>query len=158
MNPHVNDEDGSSNVNIDSSFEVVNDWAMVDDQQQQHEYAKGDWKGLMYIASQQKLTSEYTPDADRWIFMPSLLQQPSLSHVSVSSSLRVLDLYKNRYLKELHPSVCDLSSLEVLSLRRCENLVGLPENIGNLKRLQTLDLMDASCISSLPDSLGDLTR
>lgn len=94
------------------------------------------------------LSSENTRDADRWRTMPSLEEY---------QSLKKLDLYKNRYMKELHDSVCGLTHLEVLSLVRCEKLTCLPENIGNLKNLQELDLTDASELSSLPESLGDLS-
>jgi hypothetical protein len=153
------DLDNSQVASQDSSFvEVVNDnsahpnnsnddWAMVDDFK---EFAEGDLKGLTYVSSSQTLTSEHTRDHDRWYIMPSL--------ATFSHSLRVLDLYKNRNLRELHPSVCDLVQLEVLSLKRCESLQSLPANIGNLKRLHTLDLMDASNVSSLPESIGNLTR
>jgi Leucine-rich repeat (LRR) protein len=169
----------------DSSFEVIvsdslhhnhntnhEDWAMVDDQQQQQqqeqlqlhqdeeqyelqEFLDADtMRGLTLLNNHQTLTSEYALDVDRWQndTMPCLAQ---FSHLS---SLQVLDLYKNRYITHLHPSVCDLVHLQVLSLKRCEQLTTLPDAIGNLKQLHTLDLTDASNVSSLPDSLGDLSR
>ena len=122
-------------------MEVVEEgWAVVE---------SGDLKGMKgedraFVS----LTSESTRDIDRWRTMPSLEEY---------TSLKKLDLFKNRYMKELHDSVCGLTNLEVLSLVRCEKLLSLPAQIGNLKNLQEIDLTDASELSSLPDSIGDLS-
>jgi hypothetical protein len=162
------------NVNTshdDSSFEVVasdnhhytnhEDWSMVDDQHQQQQqhptsqaFLHADIKGLTLVNNSQTLTSEFARDVDRW----KNTTMPCLAQFSQLSSLRVLDLYKNRYITHLHPSICDLVQLQVLSLKRCEQLTTLPDAIGNLKQLVTLDLTDASNLSSLPDSIGELSR
>lgn len=139
----------SDDVAADASFEVISkehdEWTMVEG---------GDLKGMKSVVDKKtgivySLSSQDTRDVDRWLAMPSLEEY---------LSLKELDLYKNRYIRELHISVCGLSSLEVLSLVRCERLSTLPDHIGNLDSLRELDLMDASEISSLPESLGDLRR
>jgi Leucine-rich repeat (LRR) protein len=125
-----------------------NDWTMVE--------TGGELTGMKSVVDKRtgtvhSLSSHDTCDADRWTVMPSLEDQ-------TYESLKHLDLYKNRYLRTLHESVCDLSQLEVLSLVRCERLTTLPDRIGELRNLRELDLIDASEISSLPESLGDLQR
>ena len=108
----------------------------------------GELKGLRYDEGAfLSLSSENTRDVDRWRVMPSLENFPTL---------KKLDLYKHRYIKYLHESVCNLTHLQVLSLVRCENLICLPEKIGKLKNLQVLDLTDVSELSTLPESIGDL--
>ena len=132
----------TNDITTDVSLEVVEeDWAMVEG---------GELKGMKYDDKGvfHSLSSEDTRDVDRWRVMPSLEEH---------SSLKKLDLYKNRYIKKLHDSVCHLTDLKVLSLVRCEKLNSLPGQIGNLTNLQELDLTDASELSSLPESLGDLT-
>jgi Leucine-rich repeat (LRR) protein len=108
--------------------------------------------GIQYIVSESKLTSEETLDGDRWI-----IEMPSLSDFS-SSEIKELNLYKNRYITKLHPSICDLASLQILSLQRCERLIELPTNIGNVHNLQILDLTDTSELVSLPESIGQLKK
>ncbi len=130
-NPHDNE------TMADSSFEVVgkeDDWAMVEG---------GNFKGTSLLASDTILTSENTRDVDRWKEMPSLIEY--------SNTLRELNLFKNRYIRELHPSVCELVNLVSLSLVRCERLQTLPDDIGKLKNLKELNLTDASEIAFLPD-------
>ena len=105
-------------------------------------------KGMAYDAGAfLTLSSETTRDVDRWRVMPSLEQY---------SLLKKLDLYKQRYIKCLHDSVCDLTHLQVLSLVRCEKLTCLPDRIGRLKNLEELDLQDVAELSTLPESIGDL--
>lgn len=139
----------SDDVETDASFEEIgtehDDWTMVDG---------GDLYGLKSVVDKKSgtvhsLSSQDTRDVDRWLVMPSL---------EGHSSLKKLDLYKNRYIRELHESVCNLSNLEFLSLARCERLTALPDRIGNLQNLRELDLMDASEISFLPESFGDLHK
>jgi Leucine-rich repeat (LRR) protein len=140
--------DNSDEIAVEASFEVVGkeeDWQMVD---------RGDFKGMKSVVDKntgifQSLSSEDTRDVDRWQVMPSLEE-----HIL----LRELNLYKNRYIRELHPSVSCLSNLEVLSLVRCERLTKLPDDIGNLRNLRELDLMDVSEISFLPDAIGGLSK
>ena len=119
---------------------VEEDWTIVEG---------GELNGMKRDKGVNSLSSHNTRDVDRWLEMPSLEE---------CASLKKLDLYKNRYIKNLHESVCQLSNLEVLSLVRCEKLIGLPEQIGNLRNLQELDLTDASELTSLPESLGDLSN
>lgn len=132
----------------DASFEVIgkdDDWTLVEG---------GDLKGLQSVVLPAtgtfvSLSSVHTPDIYRWRVMPSLEEH---------AALKELDLHKNRYIKELHPSVCSLVQLETLNLTRCDMLTTLPDLIGNLKNLRELDLTDASEVSSLPESLGDLQK
>ena len=122
------------------------DWAMVPDDTQPS-------KSFSLSADQTVLTTVQTRDEDRWTPdnpMPSLNEY--------SSTLLELDFFKNRYIKELHPSICDLTKLQSLSLVRCENLRSLPDEIGKLANLRTLNLIDASEISQLPESIGNLKR
>lgn len=136
----TNEDTKESTMNVEMEV-VEEDWAMVD---------SGDLKGIKNESGAfLTLSSECTKDIDRWRTMPSFEEY---------TSLKKLDLYKNRYIKELHDSVCGLTSLEVLSLVRCEKLLSLPANIGNLKNLQEIDLTDASELSSLPESIGELSN
>jgi hypothetical protein len=110
------------------SFEAVgkdDDWAMVDG---------GDLKGMKTGTDRKSglvvsLSSRQCHDVDRWITMPSLEQY---------GSLKELDLYKSRYIHQLHESVCGLENLETLILVRCEKLVSLPQEIGRLKNLRVV--------------------
>jgi Leucine-rich repeat (LRR) protein len=140
---------------LDSSFEVVageeqqeEDWAMVTGGKDPPTS-----KSFLLSSDSTKLSTANTQDVDRWTPgspMPSLTE--------FSNTLIELDLYKNRYIQELHPSICDLKNLQALSLVRCEQLQTLPDNIGNLTNLHTLNLMDASEISVLPCSIGNLIK
>lgn len=131
----------TEDTTMNAEMEVVEEgWAIVE---------SGDLKGMKDESGAfLSLTSESTRDVDRWRIMPSLEEY---------TSLKKLDLLKNRYMKELHDSVCGLTNLEVLSLVRCEKLLSLPAQIGNLKNLQEIDLTDASELVSLPDSIGELS-
>lgn len=135
----------------EAAFDMIakhhDDWTMVEGEDVHGLKSVVDKKSGTIVHS---LSSQDTRDVDRWLIMPSL--------AGYSSSLKKLDLYKNRYMKELHESVCDLSNLEFLSLVRCERLSTLPDRIGNLQNLRELDLTDASEISSLPESFGDLHK
>jgi hypothetical protein len=110
------------------SFEVVgkdDDWAMVEG---------GDLKGMKTGTDRNtglvvSLSSRHCCDVDRWTTMPSLEQY---------GSLKELDLYKCRYIQQLHESVCGLEKLEILILFRCEKLKSLPQEIGQLKNLRVV--------------------
>ena len=111
-------------------------------------------KSFFLSPDQTHLSTHDTLDEDRWT--PNNNPMPSMAEYA--STLREMDLFKNRYIKELHPSICDLTNLQSLSLVRCEKLQRLPDEIGKLTNLKTLDLMDASEISELPASIGNLKR
>jgi len=131
----------SDAIAVVAGDDVVEDnWTVIED---------GELKGMKCNNGVfHSLSSESTCDIDRWRVMPSLEGHRSLIK---------LDLYKHRYIKKLHDSVCSLIHLKVLSLVRCEKLNCLPEKIGDLKNLQELNLTDASELSFLPESLGDLS-
>eukprot|EP00429_Kryptoperidinium_foliaceum_P010448 CAMPEP_0176006202 /NCGR_PEP_ID=MMETSP0120_2-20121206/2598_1 /TAXON_ID=160619 /ORGANISM="Kryptoperidinium foliaceum, Strain CCMP 1326" /LENGTH=163 /DNA_ID=CAMNT_0017338929 /DNA_START=130 /DNA_END=618 /DNA_ORIENTATION=- len=95
------------------------------------------------------MSSRNSLERSRWSTMPSL---------SAFTNLRELDLNKNRYIRRLDDSICDLKNLVYLGLTRCESLSGLPENIGKLSSLKELDLTDTSLLASLPESIGDLAN
>jgi hypothetical protein len=78
------------------------------------------------------MSSRNSTEINRWITMPSMARFPYLKE---------LDLHKNRYIRQLDESICDLSSLETLILSRCEKLVSLPEQIGKLKNLREVGLI-----------------
>jgi hypothetical protein len=78
------------------------------------------------------MSSRDSTEINRWITMPSMARFPYLKE---------LDLHKNRYIRQLDESICDLSSLETLILSRCEKLVSLPEQIGKLKNLREVGLI-----------------
>jgi hypothetical protein len=142
----MSDEDAAP---ADASFEEVggehDDWTMVEGEALHGMKSVVDRK----TGTVHSLTSQDMLDSDRWAVMPSL---------DGHSALRRLDLYKSRYIRELHESVCDLSGLEFLSLVRCERLTTLPDRIGSLQSLRELDLTDASEVASLPESFGDLQK
>jgi hypothetical protein len=123
------------------------------------------------------LSTETTPDCNRWEMMPSVSE--------FASSLIVLNLHKARYIERLHSSVSQLIMLKKLVLTQCDRLATLPIEIGNLKSLEEvrnmlygfmleklstvqvilirqsvlqLDLSDSPAIDSLPDSIGDLEK
>ena len=73
------------------------------------------------------ISSRNSSEISRWATMPSIARFPKL---------RWLDLHKNRYIRQLDASVCDLSYLDTLILTRCERLMSLPPQIGNLRLLR----------------------
>ena len=73
------------------------------------------------------LSTETTPDCNRWEMMPSVSE--------FSSSLVILNLHKARYIESLHSSVCQLINLKKLVLTQCDQLTMLPAEIGSLKSL-----------------------
>ena len=100
----------------------MEDWVLVED---------GDFKGLTILADRKSnevvyLGSRFCSDSDRWKEMPSLKQFPSL---------KILDIYKSRYIPTLHESIGELQDLQHLLATRCKNLRTLPESIGNLRHL-----------------------
>ena len=74
------------------------------------------------------ISSKETRDCDRWKgTSPDLSKFPNLA---------VLDLYKNRYIASLHPSVATLTHLKILRLSHCSRLRELPSDIGGLTNLE----------------------
>ena len=78
------------------------------------------------------LSSRNSSETSRWTTMPSVSRFPKL---------KGLDLHKNRYIRQLDLSLCDLSCLDTLILTRCERLMSLPEQIGNLRLLREVCLV-----------------
>lgn len=107
-------------------FEIIGQgkaWKMID---------KGEWTGFRagednVLELLVALSSRNCADSNRWMIMPSLTS---------FENLKELDLYKSRYMRELHPSICELLNLETLLLTRCERLTSLPEEIGRLQNLR----------------------
>ena len=79
------------------------------------------------------LSSRQCRDVDRWeTTMPSLNEH--------AKDLQVLDLYKNRYIRQLDDSVVDLVALKSLLLVGCSRLQKLPDSIGRLQQLEEVGL------------------
>ena len=100
----------------------MDDWVLVED---------GDFKGLTILADRRSnevvyVGSRFCSDNDRWNEMPSLKQFPSL---------KILDIYKSRYIPALHESIGDMHELQHSLVMRCKNLRTLPASIGNLRNL-----------------------
>ena len=118
-------EDGNDN-DCNELFEVIGQgkaWSTIDE---------GEWTGFRagednVLELLVALSSRNCTDSNRWLVMPSLTSY---------ENLKELDLHKCRYIRQLHPSICDLLNLETLLLTRCERLVSLPEEIGRLHNLR----------------------
>ena len=82
---------------------------------------------------------EKTWTADNaWYDMTIMPPLPS----SITESLRVLEIYKFRYLTELHAeSIGALKQCTHLSLARCSNLKRLPDTILNVSKLKTVRIL-----------------
>lgn len=125
----TNMAEGNDKQNNDSTssstFEIIGKktgWTQVED---------GELKGMKtgkdpMTGQVVALSFRQCPEANRWTVMPSL----TMFEATVE-----LDLHKCRYMRQLHPSVCQLINLETLILTRCEKLTSLPEEIGMLKNL-----------------------
>lgn len=105
------------------------DWTLVEN---------GKWKGVTILVDNEtghivKLTTRSCRDAERWkVDMPELDKE--------FATLRLLDLHKSRYLKQLHNSVGTLHNLRSLVLTRCDGLINLPESICDLQNLQEVNM------------------
>ncbi|XP_022893680.1 TMV resistance protein N-like [Olea europaea var. sylvestris] len=59
-------------------------------------------------------------------------------------------------IKELPPSISNISGLVLINLSKCKNLKILPNSICDFKCLQTLILSDCSQLEKLPENLGQV--
>ena len=105
------------------------------DDDNEEDRGKGGMDGLQFELDGESSTvvgisSRFTMDVQRWReTMPSLVMYPHLTQ---------LDLYKNRYITSLDPSVTTLTQLKILKLVQCAKLRELPANIGSLTRLEVV--------------------
>ncbi|PRQ36125.1 putative leucine-rich repeat domain, L domain-containing protein [Rosa chinensis] len=65
-------------------------------------------------------------------------------------SLRILDL-SDTCIKELGPSITNLTGLEELILRNCQNLTTLPRSIYELRNLRVLDARQCPKLAAFPE-------
>jgi len=85
-------------------------------------YAKDPTNGVIIA-----LSSRNSEEKSRW-----MTKMPSMEGFG---QLKELDLHKNRYIRQLDDSICNLVFLQTLILTRCERIQRLPEQIGNLQHL-----------------------
>ena len=121
------------------TFERMSDVMFVDTESPDEDWVKvdkGELKGMTISIDRNSglvvsLSARRCQDANRWNSMPSLDEH---------QSLKMLDLHKMRYMKELNASVCNLVHLEKLILTRCESLTCLPKEIGMLRNLKEVSM------------------
>jgi hypothetical protein len=116
--------DSSSDLTAHLLKEGEGEWILIED---------GNLKGMNIIVDDctgnvLSFSTRFCREAERWIGeMPSLQAYPKMLK---------LDLYKSRYITDLHESVGYLGNLKKLDLTRCECLERLPDSIGGLGNLQ----------------------
>lgn len=76
------------------------------------------------------LSAKETRDTERW--------RDGMPSVARFTDLTTLDLHKNRYITQLHPSVTTLKHLKILDLTQCSRLVSLPDDLDSLSNLQVV--------------------